>query len=114
MVTAPTYIIQRAVYRILDFLRHWYFKSAKMYWHFVINQFEKIDYTLAWKITLKYLFTPLYKDYSTLGYILGFILRSGRLVVASFIYAILFALAGIVYVIWLLIPVIIIAQIFGI
>lgn len=105
------YLIRRFFYRIFDFLRHWYVKSAKIYSNFVLDQLQKIDRVLAWQVNLRYLFQPLYKDYSIIGYILGFILRSLRLIATSIIYAFIFAVAVALYVIWLLIPIAIVGQI---
>lgn len=106
------YLAYRFVYRIGEFLRHWYVKSMRIYGNFVINRLEHLDYFFAWKITLKNLFQPLYKDYSLIGYILGFIFRALRLTIASFVYLIIFAAAILIYIIWLLTPVFLIVKIF--
>ncbi len=98
------YLGERFLYRIVDFLRHWYVKSGRLYSNFVFDKLSKIDEVLAWKITLRHLFEPLYKDYSIVGYFFGFLFRSIRLLVASAIYLVIFAAAIAVYVIWLLIP----------
>lgn len=104
MNTAPSYLFKRFFYRIKEFLRHWYVKSARLYWHFVISKLEKLDYTLAWKITIKNLFNPLYKDYSIIGYVLGFVFRLFRLLFSSAIYAAIFIFAASLFIIWALIP----------
>lgn len=104
METAPIYLLQRFFYRIKEFLRHWYTKSARLYWHFVISKLEKLDYVLAWKITIKNLFKPLYKDYSIIGYIMGFVFRFLRLLLASTIYVAIFIFAVGLFIIWALIP----------
>ena len=109
---ALSYLAHRFLYRIVEFLRHWYVKSVRIYSDFVLNVLGRIDYYLAWKITLKYLFQPLYKDYSLIGYILGFLFRSGRLITASIIYGVLFFIAVGLYLFWLLIPIILIYLIF--
>lgn len=104
MNTSVGYLFQRLFYRIKEFLRHWYVKSAKLYWHFVITQVERLDYVLAWRITLRNLFKPLYKDYSMLGYILGFFFRMMRLVFSTAVYALIFASALCIYIAWILVP----------
>lgn len=111
MNNAFVYLSRRFFYRIAEFLRHWYLKSPKFYANFVLNKLEDIDYHIAWKITLKKLFEPLYGDYSALGYILGFIFRLGRLIIGSFIYALIFLVAISLYLIWLLTPIYIIYRI---
>lgn len=104
MNTSPVYLLYRFFYRIKEFLRHWYVKSAWVYSDFVISKLEKLDYVLAWKITIKNLFKPLYKDYSVIGYIFGFVFRFLRLVLASALYALIFFVALSLFVIWALIP----------
>jgi hypothetical protein len=78
-----------------------------------LNFLSRVDYYLAWKITFKHIFQPLYRDYTFLGYVLGFIFRSIRLFIASVIYLILFAVIIGLYIFWLLIPPIIIYFIFN-
>ena len=99
---APAYILERFFYRIYQFLYHWYVKSARIYSNFVLNLLSRIDYHLAWKITLRYLFQPLYRDYSLLGYVLGFGFRILRLAGAGIFYLFFFALAIFLYLIWIL------------
>jgi len=113
MALAFIYLTQRFFYRIFEFLRHWYVKSMKIYLNFVINRLETLDYYLAWKITLKNLFHPLYGDYSFIGYTLGFIFRLARLILASIIYAFIFIFAAAFYIFWLAIPLILIYKIFA-
>lgn len=112
MTNVFTYLGYRFAYRIVEFLRHWYARSMRRYANFVIDRLQKLDYTLAWKITLKNLFQPLYKDYSLIGYALGFIFRAGRLALASIVYLIIFFIAIAVYIVWLLIPAYLAARVF--
>jgi hypothetical protein len=112
MNSAPVYLVERFFYRIRTFLEHWYVVSFRKYSDFVLNLLSQVDYYLAWKITLRYLFQPLYKDYSVLGYILGFIFRSVRLVAAAVVYLILFLIIVGIYLFWLLVPPLIIYLIF--
>ncbi|MBI4033968.1 MAG: hypothetical protein HY378_00255 [Candidatus Brennerbacteria bacterium] len=104
MNSAPVYLIERFFYRIRTFLEHWYIVSFKKYSNFVLNLLARVDYYLAWKITLRHLLQPLYGDYTPLGYILGFIFRSGRLIAGSVVYLFLFALTAGLYLLWLLVP----------
>lgn len=102
------YLIRRFFYRIYDFLRHWYVKSAKIYSNFVLDRLAKIDRVLAWRINLQYLFQPLYKDYTIIGYGMGFLLRLLRLIGTGFVYLVIFAIAILIYLVWLLIPILIV------
>lgn len=111
MVQAFVYLGKRFFYRILDFLRHWYVKSMRMYWNYVINKLERLDLVLAWKITLKNLFQPLYRDFSIIGRVLGFIFRASRLLVGGFVYIVVFFVAIGIYVVWIGIPAYLVARI---
>ncbi|MBI2278797.1 MAG: hypothetical protein HYU81_01900 [Candidatus Brennerbacteria bacterium] len=104
MTAVFVYIIRRLRYRIAEFFRHWYVKSVRMYFNFILDCLARLDYVLAWRITARHLFEPLYKDYSFVGYVLGFVFRSVRLLVAGMVYAALFGVALGSYFVWLLIP----------
>lgn len=109
---ALPYLIGRFFYRIGEFLRHWYVKSAFMYTDFVFSALRRMDRTLAWRITLRHVFKPLYGDYSLIGYVVGFVFRIFRLVFGGIIYLIVFAVAIAAYLVWLLIPPLLILSIF--
>lgn len=98
------YLIERFFYRIFEFLRHWYIKSIRMYFGFIINCFESMDRVFAWKITAKNIFKPLYGDYSFVGYVFGFLFRITRLVVTTVVYICVFFIAVFLYVLWFLVP----------
>jgi hypothetical protein len=106
-----SYLINHFFYRLVEFFRHWYLDSFKIYSHFVISLLEKFDRRLAFRITLKYLFQPLYQDRSVIGYILGFFFRTSRLMIGGIIYFFIIVAALIVYLIWLMILPYIIYQI---
>ncbi|MBI2515058.1 hypothetical protein HYV91_02660 [Candidatus Wolfebacteria bacterium] len=105
------YLGNRFFYRLAEFFRHWYKNSFRIYGHFVISTLEKLDQSLAWRITLKHLFEPLYQDRSFIGYILGFIFRVGRLIIGGAIHLFLITIALLLYLSWLVIPVFIISKI---
>lgn len=98
------YLARRFVYRITEFFRHWYVKSVRIYLNFVINIFQAVDRYFAWKVTLHFIFHPLYGDYTIVGYTLGFIFRVLRLTVALIVYAVMFFIAVVLYAIWVIIP----------
>lgn len=105
MAQALFYLIERFFYRIFDFLRHWYVKSFFIYYHQVITFLEKLDAIFALKITFRHLFQPLYKDYTLVGYFLGFIFRACRVITASLVYLFILIIAVILYLIWIFLPV---------
>lgn len=95
------YLFKRFIYRLKEFFRHWYIKSFFIYANFVVSLLERLDRVFAFKITLRFLFQPLYGDYSVLGYLLGFIFRSGRLIVGGLVYLIVIMAAVAAYLLWL-------------
>ncbi len=111
---ALVYLGERFLWRIADFLRHWYIRSAKVYSNYVVDRLEHLDRFFAWKITLQNLFSPLYKDYTIVGYLLGFFLRSARLIVASVFYVLVILIAVFLYILWLLLPPFLVAVFLGV
>jgi hypothetical protein len=105
---ALLYLLRQFCYRICEFLRHWYVKSFKIYANFVLDKLERIDRVLAWRINFRYLFEPLYGDYSFVGRILSFIIRVAKLFATSLIYLVIFLFIIAAYLIWLLFPVIVV------
>lgn len=65
---------------------------------------EALDRFFALRITFRYWLKPLYQDYSVIGYILGFILRTGRLLLGGIVYLLFIAIALLLYIIWAAIP----------
>ncbi len=98
------YLIKRFYHCLIEFLRHWYLNSFKIYSHFVISFFEKLDRRLAFKITARHLFHPLYQDRTFIGYTLGFFFRSIRLVIGGIVYITMIVIAVLIYLTWLIIP----------
>jgi len=107
-MNAPLYLFNCFLSRLRQFVFHWYFNSFRIYSHFIVSLFEKIDRKIALKITWLHLFQPLYQDRTIFGYILGFIFRNIRLLIGVIIYSIIAIFAIIIYLIWALIPIFII------
>ncbi len=100
---AITYLLQRTIYRLLDFVRHWYVDGSRNLFHWFISSLERLDRTLAIRVTLKYFFQPLYKDFTIIGRILGVFFRSARIIVALLIYVFILVLFAFIYVGWLVV-----------
>ena len=58
------------------------------------------------------MFKPLYKDYSVIGYVVGFPIRLVRLIITLAIYAVVILIAAGVYLIWLFAPIYVVWNIF--
>lgn len=104
MLSAISYLAGHFFYHIVEFLRHWYLRSFKMYTGWVIDRLEEIDYYLAWRQTARHFFEPLYKDYSIIGRMLGIIFRTARMAIGSVVYFIIFVVVIAVYGVWVSIP----------
>lgn len=102
---ALIYLLSHFFYRLTDFFKHWYFDSFRFYSHFVISLLEKLDRRIALEITLRHLFRPLYQDEGVIGYILGFVFRTIRLILGIILYSILLTIALFFYLIWSAIPI---------
>lgn len=101
---APVYLLWRFVYRIFEFFHHWYVDGSRLFAHKYISVLERADEIFAVKITLRYFFHPLYKDYTVIGRILGVIFRTLRIAAGLVAYILISAIFIVVYVAWVAIP----------
>lgn len=108
---AITYIFNRFFFRIYYFLYHWYVRGFRKASNWTLDYLEKLDYVFALRINFKNLFQPLYQDYSFLGYILGFVLRSLRIFSAFIIYTLFSAVCLALFLAWAAFPVFAVYQI---
>jgi len=104
---APIYLIQRLFYRLIDFFHHWYVDGSRVIAHRFISTLEVADQSFAVKITLRYFFQPLYRDYTIIGRVLGIIFRSGRILIGLAVYLVIAALFLLFYFAWLAVPAVI-------
>ena len=111
-MTLFSYLAQYFAYRIKAFFHHWYIDAFFVFSRHYLSVLREFDRILAWRVTLKNIFRPLYGDYSAIGYIFGFIFRLFRLIVGSFVYVCIFALAAVVCLAWFLIPAFVVFKIF--
>ncbi|KKU83417.1 MAG: hypothetical protein UY12_C0037G0009 [Parcubacteria group bacterium GW2011_GWA2_47_8b] len=99
------YLAQRFFYRIYEFLRNWYVGGFLAAVHKTLNILEAFDRRLALRINLRYLFRPIYQDYSFLGRLLGFLFRGVRIIYASLIYFVIIVIAAGIYLAWAVAPI---------
>ena len=99
------YLVQRFFYRICEFIRHWYIGGFLWFVHRTLSFLERLDRFFAFKTTLRYWLKPLYQDYTFLGYILGFVFRSLRLLAGGVVYLVFVLATFAPYLIWAAIPV---------
>lgn len=109
---APLYITWIFLHRIAEFFHHWYVHSFIIYGHAVISFLEKLDKLFAFRITLRHFGKPLFQDRTVVGYFMGFVFRGGRILLGGVVYLLVLLLAVFVYVVWALMPIYIIFNIF--
>ena len=112
MALALVYLGNRFLYRIGEFLRHWYKDGFFFFFRRLIDFLERLDRYFALRVTFRYLFQPLYQNYTFIGYFLGFIFRGVKLGIAGFIYFLVILIWLGLYLGWALVPLIIIYKIF--
>jgi hypothetical protein len=107
-------IIYQFFFRIWQFFKRWYWNGFFVFWKSLITILSSLDYTFAVKITLRYWAKPLYQDRTIVGYILGFIFRTGRILIGSVIYLLIFIIWLVSLLIWFsILPILIFGSIFG-
>ena len=104
MFNVASYLGKRFLHRILEFLEHWYWGSFRVAGGKFMDLLADWDRFFALKITVRHWLQPLYQDRTFIGYILGPIFRTGRIIMALIVYLVTAALAGLLYLLWLLIP----------
>ena len=111
-VLVVTYLVSRFFYRIGTFFIHWYAHTFWIVTHRTITLLERLDSFLAVKVSSRYLFQPLYKDYTAIGYAFGFIFRGLTILVGALIYFLIIVVAALIYIVWSLIPIYLIIRLF--
>ncbi len=98
------YLINRLFFRIRMLFKHWYKDGSKIFFHTLIGFLEYLDRFFAIEITFKHIFEPLYQDKSFIGYVMGFLFRITRIILALIVYSIVVLFFVFLYLIWLAIP----------
>lgn len=104
MSFAPIYLVERGLFRIYEFFRHWYADGSRFLAHVFISSLERLDRSFAVRITLRYFFEPLYKDYTVVGRILGVVFRSIRILLGTAVYLVCTVFFVAIYALWLALP----------
>lgn len=110
---ALIYIVQNILAEVLEFFLHWYLGGFRAGSRWLISTLEQLDHFFAFRITFRYFGKPLFQDRTAVGYILGFIFRTLRLLLGGFVYLVVIVVAIGVYVTWAMIPAYIVYKIFN-
>lgn len=98
------YLINRFFFRIWMFFKHWYKDGSKKFFHTLVGLLEYFDRFFAIEITFRHIFEPLYQDKSLIGYVMGFLFRMARIILASIVYLAVVLVFVVLYLVWLAIP----------
>lgn len=112
MVAVFSYLGKQFILRFAEFLEHWYVGSFRWAGGRFIEILRDWDKFFALRITVRNWHEPLYQDRTFIGYVLGPIFRTGRILVGLVVYLLLAFFVALLYVIWLIIPPFIIYKIF--
>lgn len=104
MVAVVSYLGKEFLRRVFEFLEHWYWGSFHFVGGRLIDLLRQWDRFFALKITARHWLEPLYQDRTVIGYILGPIFRTGRIILALIVYLITIFFVALLYFIWLIIP----------
>ncbi len=105
MFEVVSYLISRIPVAIYQFFYDWYVRAFYAFWRRVYVIFKSWDRFIAFRPTLRHWFQPLFQDYTTLGYILGFIFRTSRVVIGGAGMLVIFSVSAAIYFIWASIPI---------
>jgi len=91
---------------------NWYYRNLTVgLMGVLLDLFGTVAEMFAIPIMAKHIFEPLYQDYSYTGRIIGFFIRSGRIVLGLIVEFIFLVLIGLVALFWVLLPIIIAGKI---
>lgn len=108
------YLAKTFVFRIGMFFRHWYidgFLAIYGAWLLFLRMCER---QLAIRINIRFLFQPLYQERNIVGYVLGFLYRSVKVLLGGILYVVTGIIACGVFIVWAVFPLVLIYRgIFG-
>jgi len=104
------YLFSTSIRAVERFLSHWYIFVFHFYWSCVARLVAFLDRYFAFKVTLLNIFSPLYQDYTFIGYVLGIFFRSIRLIVGGGVYLVVLTIVVVFYLVWVSIPPILIIK----
>lgn len=96
---------------MITFLK-WYYKTQTTNLvGILMGIFSMVSETFAIRIMLQHITEPLYQDFTRSGRVIGFLIRSGRIVIGAIVELVVILILGFLIILWLLLPAIIILKI---
>ena len=108
---ALVYIFKNIFSQTAEFFTHWYIGGYRAISRRLIDFLEELDRTIDFRITIHYFGTPLFQDRTIVGYALGFIFRSFRLLLGGLFYLVVIVIGIFIYIAWAAIPIFIVYKI---
>ncbi|MFZ5392029.1 MAG: hypothetical protein ACOZAR_02430 [Patescibacteria group bacterium] len=91
---------------------NWYYRTLTVGLAGIfLDIFSTISQSFAISIMAKHIFEPLYQDYTYAGRVIGFFIRSGRIILGLIVEFIFLLIIGLIMILWVLLPLIIIGKI---
>ncbi|MEW5805427.1 MAG: hypothetical protein AB1721_01735 [Patescibacteria group bacterium] len=97
------FIFRKIFQEIIGFFRGWYIGGTARFWSLALSFLAVLDQQFAVVINLKLINKPLYGDYSAVGRVIGPIFRLFRILLGSTIYLLIFILALLIWLVWVLV-----------
>lgn len=98
----PIYIAERFYRSVADFIAHWYVGGFRYFFKHAMAVLKGLDRTFAVRVNIRNIFEPLYQDRSFLGHVFGFLMRSTKIVIGSFVYLLIMTVTFTFYILWAL------------
>lgn len=96
---------------VINFFYGWYIDDTKNFWNWFMGTVKFFDRDIGLVGNMQNWLSPLYGDYSYLGRLIGPILRTFRIFFGLFIYLIISVVFLLLYLIWAILPMAVIAMI---
>ncbi|MBU0647727.1 hypothetical protein KJ855_00950 [Patescibacteria group bacterium] len=91
----------------------WYYQTQTMnFIGMLMGLFGLVSEMFAVQIMFKHITEPLYQDYTWQGRIIGFMVRSGRIILGVIVELIVILFLGVILLLWLFLPLIILGKVF--
>ncbi len=104
MLALPIYLLWQIYSGITNFLEDWYTDGFRWWLEHLLGFLEELDKVFALKVTLRHFTEPLYGDRTIMGFFLGLIWRTLRIIAASVIYFLVILVAVTLYLFWAILP----------
>lgn len=96
---------------MLTFFKWYYMIQTRQIYAAFNDIFQLVAGTFDIPMMMKHITEPLYQDYTYQGRAIGFLIRFGRILLGLFIQFILIIVLGMLMLLWVLLPVVIVAKI---